>query len=375
MKRILVVNPYGIGDVLFSTPLLKSLKEAVRPERIDVLLGSRTREVLKNNPNVDTIYSLDKDELRALSGLKRAWKIYQFYKELKKNHYDVFIDLSLTREYAFFAKYYLRIPRRVGFDYKKRGCFLNLKEPLPNGFTGQSVPKSYSNLLKLLSLTPPEKLKMEFVVNESVSTHIWKRLRAKGILKGARIVAVSAGGGASWGRDAPFKQWPPRYFRGLLEKIHLMYPIDVVVFLGGRADDLLNHEVSRDLSFSSVHLADYLTLEETAAVFKLSRFALLNEGGLCHVAATQGTPIISVVGPVDEKVYGPVGDHLQIFIKRDDLECRPCYQKFRYNSECEHQACLKELMPEDAQRTIIESRFLQNLERAQPRPDVVTHKV
>jgi len=39
MKRILVVNPYGIGDVLFCTPLLQTLKNQPGVERVDVLLG------------------------------------------------------------------------------------------------------------------------------------------------------------------------------------------------------------------------------------------------------------------------------------------------------------------------------------------------
>jgi len=371
MKRVLLVNPYGIGDVLFATPLLKTLKETANPERIDVLLGSRTAGVLENNSNVDNIYSLDKDELKALSSLQRAWKIYQFYKVLKKNKYDVFIDLSLTREYAFFAKYYLRIPTRVGFDYKKRGCFLNSKEALPDGFFKKSVPRYYSDLLKRLSIASPEKLEMEFTVRTSVLKQMEERIRAKGILKGARFITVSAGGGASWGKDAHFKQWQPRYFRELIEKIHLLFPLDAVLYVGSRTDDLLNHEVSKGLKITAIHLADYLSLEETAACLKLSRFALLNEGGLCHLAATQKTPLISLVGPVDEKVYAPVGDHLQLLIKRDDLECRPCYQRFRYQADCEHRACLTELTPAEAYRHITQSHFLQNLEGIASQPAAV----
>jgi len=366
MKNILVVNPYGIGDVLFCTPLLQALKNQPGVERVDILLGSRTKELLENNPNVDEIHVMDKDVLHSYSPIKRFFKTLQFYKELKKFNYDCFIDLSLTREYAFFAKFILKIPVRVGFAYKKRGCYLTETKPLPNGFEGKSVPWYYAELLKLLSIAPPKKLEMEFGVTSFVLNKVETRLREQGILKGSRIVAVSAGGGASWGKDAHFKQWQPRFFRELLEKIQLMFPMDAVLFLGGRADDLLNHEVSKGLSIPAYLFADYLTLEETAACLKLSRFALLNEGGLCHLAATQKTPLVALVGPVDERVYAPVGDTLQLLIKRDDLECRPCYGKFRYKSDCEHRACLTELTPEMAYRHITQSYFLQQLEGLAP---------
>jgi len=364
VKRVLVVNPYGIGDVLFATPLLKILKNTNGVERVDVLLGSRTACVLERNPNTNTIYSLDKDALSRMNFLKRNWHLFKFYSSLKKNNYDTFFDLSLTREYAFFAKYFLRIPRRLGFNYKKRGNFLNYKRELPDGFTGEKVPQTYAKLVELIGLTLPGELETEFDVPLEILKRMQNLLRGRGIPKGARIVSVLAGGGASWGRDAHFKQWPPQYFKELLEKIHLSFPLDAVIFIGGEKDKAANEEVARDLSIPAYSLTGKLTLEETAACLSLSRFSLVNEGGIYHLAASLKTPVIALIGPVDEKVYGSINKCPELLITKEGLACRPCYKKFRYKGDCKTLECLLGLKPEEVYRKILESRFLHQLETA-----------
>ncbi|HXV27626.1 MAG TPA: hypothetical protein VD913_01540, partial [bacterium] len=58
-------------------------------------------------------------------------------------------------------------------------------------------------------------------------------------------------------------------------------------------------------------------------------------------------------GPVDPEIYGPypVSPRTLAIIK-EGLECRPCYQRFRYNSACSGRECLQQLTPEEAWQAI-----------------------
>ncbi|MBI3319037.1 MAG: glycosyltransferase family 9 protein, partial [Candidatus Omnitrophica bacterium] len=49
--RILIVNPFGIGDVLFSTPLVRAIRRAFPPAHVAYLCNRRTEEILRRNPN------------------------------------------------------------------------------------------------------------------------------------------------------------------------------------------------------------------------------------------------------------------------------------------------------------------------------------
>ena len=70
MKKILVAQPFGIGDALFVTPFLRALKEEAHAERVDMILGSRTREIFETNPFVDRIFTVDMDRLRERGKVK-----------------------------------------------------------------------------------------------------------------------------------------------------------------------------------------------------------------------------------------------------------------------------------------------------------------
>ena len=69
-EKILLIQPYGIGDAIFMLPFLKALKTQKQVERIDVLLGSRTKPILENCPYVDNIFIIDKDKWKAQGNLR-----------------------------------------------------------------------------------------------------------------------------------------------------------------------------------------------------------------------------------------------------------------------------------------------------------------
>ena len=64
--RILIVNPFGIGDVLFSTPLITNLKVAWPKSYIGYICNIRAKDALYDNPQIDEIFVFEKDEYSPL---------------------------------------------------------------------------------------------------------------------------------------------------------------------------------------------------------------------------------------------------------------------------------------------------------------------
>jgi len=63
MKNILIANIFGIGDVLFTTPMILNLKKSMEGVNVDYLCNARTENVLKNNPDIKDIFVYEKDEI------------------------------------------------------------------------------------------------------------------------------------------------------------------------------------------------------------------------------------------------------------------------------------------------------------------------
>ncbi len=164
LKNVLIVSPYGLGDLLFITPIMRALRLMPTVQRVDLLLGSRSDVVVKNNPHINDIYKVDKDALAELSRKEFMREIFSLGKKLKNKKYDLMLDFSLRGEYAFFGQFFLGIPRRAGFEYKRRGFFHNIRKPLQKGFSQKHVTEFYCELAQAAGI-PVEDRYLEFYLN------------------------------------------------------------------------------------------------------------------------------------------------------------------------------------------------------------------
>lgn len=349
IRTVLVVQPYGLGDALFTTPLLRALGTLPGVEAVDLLLGSRTEAIFRNNPHVDQIHILDKDRWHSLGPGELSREIFRWWKTLR-GRYDLLIDLSLQRETAFLSGIFLGIPRRIGFNFKNRGTFLTQSVPLPRGFEGRPVAEYYADLGRLVGLEIEDPF-LEFYV----SPEDRERARETGRPAGQSYLVVAPGGGESWGKDAHFKRWPARNFAQALLEFRKRIDFESVVILGSRGERNLGEEIERTFAgnsgnqpnFKIFNLSGEVSLGAAAAILEGARLLLANDGGLVHLAHALHVPLAVLFGPADPLVYGPAPRHPRaVVVMRKDLPCRPCYSNFRYNSACVDRECLTELPPE-----------------------------
>ena len=66
-KRVLIINPFGIGDVLFTTPLVRNIRKKFPDIYIGYVCNIRTAEILKANHYIDTVFVFERDYYRNLA--------------------------------------------------------------------------------------------------------------------------------------------------------------------------------------------------------------------------------------------------------------------------------------------------------------------
>ena len=124
-----MINPFGIGDVIFSMALVEALRKAHSDAFIGFVCNERTVDLVRLNTSIDQTFVFNRDLFR------RLWKKSPvlFYKKLKtllgmlrEHRFDAAYDLSLGREYSFFC-WWIGIKKRIGLDFKNRGLFLTDK--------------------------------------------------------------------------------------------------------------------------------------------------------------------------------------------------------------------------------------------------------
>ncbi len=76
VKQILVITLSNIGDVVLTLPVIGALKENFKEALIDVVVGTRAKEVLEADPRIDRMYVYDKSlsfigKFKFLLGLRK----------------------------------------------------------------------------------------------------------------------------------------------------------------------------------------------------------------------------------------------------------------------------------------------------------------
>ncbi len=215
-KAFLIINPFGIGDVLFTTPLIRNLSRHFPQARIYYLANRKTAPLLANHPLISKVFLYERSDFAA-EERKSRWlglkKYAHFIKEIRNEKIDASIDLSLNTPFGFISLL-AGIKERFGLDYKNRGLFLTRKLKIP-GFCDQHVVEYYLSVLKLLGIEPQE---CGLEVYPGEQSREWARdyLKQKGISRDNLIFGIAPCGGDAFGKDAYIKRWPADKFSALI---------------------------------------------------------------------------------------------------------------------------------------------------------------
>ena len=339
LKKILIINIFGIGDVLFSTPLISNIKAAFPDSFIGYICNKRVAPLLSANPKINKIFIYERDEYSRVyqeSKIALFRKMMRALDEIRREHFDVAFDLSLNT-YAQFFMWFLGIKTRVGFNYKNRSPLLSRKIQL-TGYEEKHVIEYYLSLLEGLQI-PVKSRQVELFINDEDHERAVAKLSDFQIKKNDFLVAVVPGGGASWGKDANYKRWSAENYAQLADKMIEKFSAKVIL-LGDTFEEELCRRVMGAMH-GSANIVCGTSLGQFAAMLSACKLALVNDGGPLHVAVAVGTRTVSIFGPVDDRVYGPYPQNHHIVIKKD-LACQPCYRRFKL-ADCRHHNCLNSL--------------------------------
>jgi len=344
LKSVLIIHPFGIGDVLFSLPLVATLREARPDAQIGYLCNRRTNQLVAIWPHVNRHFIFEKDEFRAAWGsskIKGSRHLLDIIRTIRAERFDIAIDLSLGWQMGL-ASWMAGIPKRIGFDFRGRGRFLTHKLPL-NGFQNKPVAEYYLDLLTLLGIEKPPQSPYELTLPASVSPQVEEFLAPHHIQAGERLIGIVPGGGASWGPSAVFKQWPPEKFAQMADTLASGEKTRVILF-GDQQESSLCRKIAAQLKHPPILATQISSLVLLAGILKRCHLVIGNDSGPMHLAAAVGTKTVSIFGPVDAAVYGPVPKNPELHrVVAQSMACRPCYQQFRFPPCPWDNACLKKL--------------------------------
>jgi lipopolysaccharide heptosyltransferase II len=324
-KNVLVIKFLGIGDVLFTTPMLRGLKQLYPHLHVTYLTSSFCAPIINSNPNVDEIIAHEPPS-------KSIWQLFSLIRLLRQKRFDA-VFICHRSVFAIAFAYCVGSPVRLGFNYKGLGFLLTNKIDVEKNIFAPSL------YLKLLTTINYNDVDIYSDTRLQLFCSDEDRYFADNILIGINsnfTIAIAPGGGVNAWMDMSRKRWPVEGFIQLIRCIPTQFKI---ILLGGKSDIEISDEIEGQLPDRVINLTGKTTLIQAAEIIHRTRVFVGIDSALLHVASAVGVPTVSLFGPTNPEYFAPRGTSHHTIIAKSDLPCRPCFS-YKHLPECNNYRCM-----------------------------------
>jgi heptosyltransferase II len=292
IKSVTVVKLDHIGDVILATPAIESLRIGFPQAKIRVVVGSWSKDVLANNPNVDEVICYDPPWLdRSLTSRmsKKREENKETMKFLLGIRHDLIVDLRRNdfNHIAFSSS----LANDYLVAYKTKSQFDHLITHGVSAISKDHVTDQQIKLLRCLGLKTSKFPKL-YPLDEDDA---W----AQNHLSSEKPkIAVFTGAGV------PLKKWPEGKFLKLVHRLHNLG--FEVVMVGGQQEDTFGKMMHGQVK--ALNLCGKTSLLQLASVLKRVNLLVSNDSAPAHVASAVGTPVVVITKPNARVEFAPIGD-------------------------------------------------------------------
>lgn len=318
-KRLLILKPSALGDIIHTLPLLASLRESFPSLQIWWAVKSKFAELLKTHPYLNGTIVWEK---------RRFW---QFLKKIRRKRFHIVLELQGLFRTGFIV-YLSGAKERWGFSKEEtKECQFF--------FLTRTVKTKNSHIVEK-NLEMAEELgakkKVEFLIpeNEEAKMSIEKYLKKSGVSPKDKLIALIPGGG--WGN----KIWSEKKFASLGKELTLRKDWRIIIIWGPgefKKADLINR-----MAEGKLLLGPSTTISQLVSLLKRCSMAIGGDTGPLHLAVALDIPVIGLYGPTPPSRNGPFGEKKEIIYHA--LPCSPCWRRNCKRKECMNSIGVEEVI-------------------------------
>lgn len=340
-ERILIVEVNWMGDIIFSTPMIRAIRKRYKNSHIACMVVPRCAELLEGNPRIDEVILFDERGIHRSLLAKLKFILF-----LKKKRFDTAILLhrSFTRRLIM---YLAGIKERIGYSIKKGRFLLTLSE-FPPGPELHKV-EYFLELARFIDCDISEK-NYELFITDRERRYIEEELIKGGVEEEDFLVVLNPG--ANW---FP-KRWPEENFCRLSQELLCRCNLKIVIS-GSRSDIKIGEKIKEATDGRVLNFCGRTNLKQLAGLMERAEIVISGDSGPMHIAVAMGSYVIALFGPTSPKLTGPYGTEKYEIIHKD-IGCEiPCY-----NFNCIEYRCMETITVEDVLKVFdkVYNKLIQN---------------
>ncbi|MEE9296685.1 MAG: lipopolysaccharide heptosyltransferase II [Phycisphaerae bacterium] len=316
-KRILLVKPSSLGDVIHALPVLHGLRARYPRAIISWLVATPYAPLIEHHPDLNHTIRFDRKRYgRMARGIKPAGEFIKFLRSLRQQRFDLVVDLQGLFRSGFLA-WATGAGTRMGFSAAREMAWMFYTHRVPvEDRDMHAVDRNY----RIGALLGFDDVPMQF--NLGITDD--DRTAASGLLRAAGVAWEmpfwTVWPGARW----ETKRWPPDRFAAAIDMVQDRYGLPAVL-MGDPGERSLCRQLASATRSKPAVLAGRTGIREAAAVLERAAVVLTHDSAPMHMAAALGRPLVAILGPTNRNRTGPYGNASAVL--QASLSCVPCYLK------------------------------------------------
>jgi heptosyltransferase-3 len=331
-SRILVISLRRIGDLLLTTPLIRSLRRAWPDSGIDVLVFANTAGILAGNPDINRVISMPQRPTTVESArlFVRLWR-----------RYDIAVSTQSGDRPTVFAFAAAHLRAGVVTDDDPRIGRVLKRAALHRSVQAADKLHRVEQMLRLADILEIPRVGELVCPAPSPSSNI---------AVGSNFALIHA---------APmfaYKEWTRDGWRAVAAGLAAR-GLSIVALGGpGEAERQYLEDVWRGVA--PVHQVEW---PEMMNLLSRARVYVGPDTSVTHLATAAGCRTVALFGPTDPRVWGPwpagglttpwaasgtIQNRGNVWIVQNPLPCMPCTFEGCERNIRSRSVCLDELMPE-----------------------------
>ena len=299
MENILVIQLRQLGDILLTTPVVRSLKEQYTESSVAFLCHPMGKLILEDNPYIDEVITYNPEQT--------FWEGLRFLKELRARSFDVVFDYMYNPRSALFSLA-TGANRRVSFE-SRRGIFYNIL--VKQSREVDYVVRKKFELLKAMNIpTGSEQLILPWEKEHLALVDKFFKLAPKFELASIRIAI-----GATHRRK--HRRWCLKKFAALADMLVRKWDAQILWLWAPGEEEFVDEAMDfcEMVSFKSPPTK----FRELVAMISNCDLFIGNSNGSSHVAVAAGIHSLQLHGPSLARSWCPDNDRHH-FVRASEVE-------------------------------------------------------
>lgn len=308
--RVLLVRPTALGDVARTVPALVTLRNAYPNAQIDWLVAEAYTQLLDAHPAVNSLIPFARKRMGQFWNPAAMGEAYSFLGTLRKNRYDLVVDLQGLLRSGIFTRI-TGAKRRIGFANAREGAPLAYTEKYNLDPQMHTVDRMVG-LLVAAGFTPSHDMRLYPRQADVAWVHnYFTNQNTQDNSASTNSVSANLGELEPYACIAPTAQWrckcwPLEMYSKTVKRLLEMPKTArrvMMIFAPGEREYV--QPLLDEFADNPAVVAPKMSVGQMLAMLSGASMVVCNDSGPLHMAVGLDRPIVSIFGPTDPNVVGP----------------------------------------------------------------------